>query len=126
VLRKLSHWLVVSALVFSIGAHWAVLQSVAWIGMAVSYAQHSSLSEALVKTFDGRHPCKLCKAVAEGKRSEQKQTPQKPINKLDLFCFHSAVAVKGPNPSRVTTDCAGAILAPSEPPPSPPPRHVPG
>ena len=125
-LRRFSHWLVVCALVFSIGAHWALLQSVAWIGMAVSYAHNSTLSEALVKTFDGQHPCKLCKAVEEGKKSERKQTPQKPINKLDLFCLPSSLALKGPPFLPIPTACASAIFAPGEPPPYPPPRQTSG
>ncbi len=40
-----------------------------WVGMAISYSQDSSsFSEALAKTFDGKHPCKLCKFVAEESR----------------------------------------------------------
>ena len=94
--------------------------------MAVSYAQNSTLSEALVKTFDGQHPCKLCKAVEEGKKSERKQTPEKPINKLDLFCLPSSMALRVPNFLPIPTACPGAIVAPGEPPPYPPPRPTPG
>ena len=125
VLRKLSHWLVVCALVFSIGAHWALLQTVAWVGMAVSYAHNSTLSEALLKTFDGQHPCKLCNAVAEGKKSEQKQTPQKPITKIDLFCLPSSLPLKRPSFLPVPVDCRAAIFARGERPPYPPPRQTP-
>ncbi|HEY2951339.1 MAG TPA: hypothetical protein VGK40_02085 [Verrucomicrobiae bacterium] len=57
------------ALVLAIGGHWAVLQTAAWVGMVISYSQDSPLKEAVVKTFDGRHPCKLCKAVQAGKTS---------------------------------------------------------
>lgn len=60
----------VAALVLSIGGHWAFLQSIAWVGMAVTYSKHASLCNALEKTFDGHHLCKLCKLVRAGQKAE--------------------------------------------------------
>ena len=57
-----------------LGAHWLLLQSVAWVGMVVSYSQSAPLTEAISMTFDGEHPCKLCIAVKEGKKAEKKQS----------------------------------------------------
>lgn len=54
------------------GLHWGLFQSVAWVGMVVSYSQEGTVGEALVKTFDGKHPCALCKAIAKGKQTEKK------------------------------------------------------
>jgi hypothetical protein len=74
------------ALVVSLGLHWAVLQTVAWTGMIVKNSRNSSFTEAVSKTFDGKHPCKLCKAIQQG-RAEEKQQQQKqvkPGSKLDL------------------------------------------
>lgn len=63
---------IVACLMVSIGAQWAVLQGVAWVGMAVSYSvQDGSITEGLSKTFDGAHPCPLCKAVKKGVKDEQ-------------------------------------------------------
>ena len=63
-MSRLSQTLVVAALVVSIGLHWAVLQSAAWVGMAVAYTvEKGSLSEGLSDTFDGDHPCPLCMVV---------------------------------------------------------------
>ncbi|MCX6921740.1 MAG: hypothetical protein NT154_00750 [Verrucomicrobia bacterium] len=62
----------VAALACSIGLHWGFLQSVAWVGMVVNYSQDGTFGEALAKTFDGKHPCALCKAIATGKKSERK------------------------------------------------------
>src|SRR6184192_2864605 len=70
---KFAQAFVVCALVFAIGAHWTLLQSIAWVGMAVSYTQNSTLKEALLKTFDGKHPCTLCKVVQQGKNAQKKQ-----------------------------------------------------
>lgn len=56
-----------------LGGHWLAIQSVAWVTMVVDYSQEASLGEALGKTFDGEHPCSLCKAVAEGRGEEQQR-----------------------------------------------------
>ena len=40
-------------LITMIGGHWALLQSVAWVGMAVRFSQDTTLADALRKTFDG-------------------------------------------------------------------------
>ena len=77
-MSRLSQILVVSALVLSIGLHWAVLQSAAWVGMAVAYSvEKGSLTEGLSDTFDGNHPCQLCKAVQQGQesKSQDNQAP---------------------------------------------------
>ena len=70
-MRRVSEFLLVATLSCSLGLHWAILQSAAWVGMAVSYSKSAPLKEALVKTFDGEHPCKLCKVVSAGKQSEK-------------------------------------------------------
>ena len=82
-MSRLSQILVVAALMVSIGLHWAVLQSAAWVGMAVAYSvEKGSLSEGLSDTFDGDHPCPLCKAVKQGQDSESKsQNDQAPTTK---------------------------------------------
>ena len=74
---KLGHTLIAFTLICAIGGHWAILQSVAWVGMVINYSQDSSLTVALQKTFDGEHPCKLCKVVRAGKKSEQKEASLK-------------------------------------------------
>lgn len=73
-------------LAFSLGLHWAALQLVAWTGMIVTYSRDASVAEAVSKTFDGEHPCKLCLAIKEGRAQEKKQEQQqtKPSSKLDL------------------------------------------
>src|SRR6266498_2521112 len=78
-------WLAAVTLTFALGVHWAVLQSVALMTMVAGYSQPAPLKEALVKTFDGKHPCSICKFVANGKKSEQKQETQKLLTKLDFL-----------------------------------------
>ena len=125
-LLRAAKYLLVLALSFSIGAHWAVLQSVAWVGMAVSYSQTEPLSEALTRTFDGQHPCRLCCLVAQGKKAEQRQAAQKAEYKLDLFCAARPL-VYVLQAAALNRSCADlAPLDRLEAPPSPPPRSVSG
>ena len=72
-LVRLARLLVVLMLATTLGAHWALLQTFAWTAMLADNLRSESLTEAVVKTFDGKHPCCLCKAVKEGRNSEQKK-----------------------------------------------------
>ncbi len=113
----------------SIGAQWVVLQSVAWIGMAVSYSvETGSLSDGLSMTFDGEHPCPLCCAIEVGTESEDEQ----PYNTVEVKVKQplddgrpSVVVVVPPAPllARIQAD---GVSAPRRgwPPPLPPPQSV--
>jgi hypothetical protein len=68
VFARLPKLAVITALAGSIGLHWGFFQSVAWVGMVINYSHDAPLPEALVKTFDGKHPCCLCKEIAKGKQ----------------------------------------------------------
>ncbi len=70
----------------SLGMHWALLKTVAWTSMVITYSQRGSLQEAISKTFDGKHPCALCNAIQKGRADEQKQDSQQlnPSVKLDV------------------------------------------
>lgn len=69
-------------LVLTLGLHWALLQTVAWTGMIVSYSRDASFSEAVSKTFGGQHPCCMCKVLKQA-RAEEKQQQQKQESKPD-------------------------------------------
>ena len=90
----------VLALVGMIGGHWALLQSAAWLGMAVNYSKHESVGVALEKTFDGKHPCKLCKLVRAGKASEKKHDLQKLEIKFDFLPVAGTCGLFPPRPFR--------------------------
>jgi hypothetical protein len=113
--------LVVFTLICAIGGHWAILQSVAWVGMVVSYSQNSTLQEALVKTFDGKHPCRVCKVVAKEKQAEQKQVLLKVETKLDFCLVHASAWLHAPPPFDVFPSESDSGKARFE---SPPRRHL--
>jgi hypothetical protein len=72
VFKRLGKIFLVFALVAMLGAHWALLQTVAWTTMLADNLCTHSVREAMTETFDGSHPCDLCKAIAAGKQSEKK------------------------------------------------------
>ena len=116
--------LVVFSLVVMVGRHWVILQSVAWVGMAFNFAQTTPLDVALKKTFDGKHRCSLCKAVDEGKQSEQKAGLLKLETKLELCLAPSAFLLDAPPPVAVPAGAAEIARPRGESPPTPPPRST--
>ena len=109
-------------LALTLGLHWTVLQSVAWVSMLVNYSAESSFAEAVVKTFDGKHRCQICVAVDEGKQSEREQQKLKSLDKADwLFTECAVVLIRpgftlAPVPGTLQLDSFGTS------PPTPPPR----
>ncbi len=119
-------WLAVVTLTFALGGHWAILQSVAWVTMVAGYAQSAPLKAALVKTFDGEHPCPICKFVANGKKAEQKQQTQKLLTKLDFFLASTPAGLLPPAPDALYFTLPPSAGARSDTPPTPPPRTLRG
>ena len=74
------------ALLAATGGHWMVLQSVAWSAMLVQYSRNANLVSAVEQTFDGKHPCPLCKKIAQGRHDEKKPEAQVVSGKLK-FCY---------------------------------------
>jgi hypothetical protein len=84
-LLHFSRWLVVGALFLAIGGHWALLQTVAWASMIVDYSRTEAITVAVEKTFDGQHPCAICKQIQKGRQSEKKHEAVQLIKKIELF-----------------------------------------
>ncbi len=118
--------MLVAALMISIGAQWAVLQSAAWIGMAVSYSlKAGSVSEGLSQTFDGKHPCKLCCLVKKGSDSEKKDPKQQDAKKkLELCLGESQFIALIPDMQDACTvsTASDRVILRATAPPVPPPR----
>jgi hypothetical protein len=122
VLRSIKQWLIVSLLVIVIGAHWAVLQSAAWAGMLVSYSRGATVQEAWTKTFDGQHPCKLCKIVKTGQASEKKSDRLKIETKFEFHHLTGTCGLFPPRPFRHFTPVLERADASAHAPLLPPPR----
>ena len=105
-----------------LGGHWAVLQSVAWVGMAIDYAKTESLGAALDKTFSGANPCELCQVVSRGVNEEKKRDAGKLLLKLEAVL---ADAVQAPPPHgtpRLYPSAKFPLPALRLAPPTPPPQ----
>jgi hypothetical protein len=74
-MSALRKWTVVLALIISVATPWSLLQSAAWFGMLVRYSQTVPLRDAVEMTFDGNHPCLLCKIVRQGMEDERERKP---------------------------------------------------
>lgn len=77
---RASQYLLIGTLLVSMGGHLALLQTVAWGNMLVEFSSKGSFSEAMDKTFDGEHPCHLCKVVKKSKSEGEK----KPLLKAEM------------------------------------------
>ena len=84
-MRRLGRILTVLAMALWLGGHWLVLQSIAWTTMAVGNSKVLPLRSALATTFDGKHPCQICKFVAQGKKSEQKKDAEQSAPKFEYL-----------------------------------------
>ena len=122
VFRKASRFIVILALLASVGGHWALLQSVAWTRMIIERTNEDSFATAVKTTLDGEHPCDMCKRITEGKQSEQQGEKVQVKVKLDMLCEVRLLAIVPPSqpmnfPSSPTEGTPRA-----ECPPVPPPR----
>lgn len=124
-MKTVARCLLVAALMTSIGLHWAVLQSAAWVGMAVAYSvERGSVVQGLSDTFDGEHPCPLCQAVSEGVKDgpgTDGPAPVKPAKELTLALVSIPVFIFSASPpvfwSTTSETAKGRGQAPLAPPP---------
>lgn len=109
-------------LVISTGIHWVALQTVAWAGMIVSYSEKAPLKTALAETFDGKHPCPLCKAIAAGKKSEKKGEFTAPTPKLEFPPAQENPVLIAPWDFQLLPQANFFADSLAQRPPTPPPR----
>jgi hypothetical protein len=124
VLTRLGKIFVVFALVLTTGAHWAALQTVAWTTMLADNLCNDSFSEAVSKTFDGEHPCCLCKAIAAAKKSEKKSAAIAPALKMEFPPLAEKIVLIAPPPLPVLPVQNFFARQLFQKPPTPPPRFV--
>jgi len=116
------------ALFFGSGAQWLVLQSVAWTNMLITYSQDAPLSEAIQKTFDGKHPCHLCEHIRDAEKETKKDDATtanslfKPFFAMKAGGLPSCLFVTPPHGERhaypsVACRFSSRITEPAAPPP---------
>jgi hypothetical protein len=122
VFARTGHFFLIIALLAATGLHWNVLQSLAWTAMLAENLHTTSLHQALEKTFDGHHPCSLCKLVSAGKAAEKKSDFTLQLKKLEYPPTTEKIVLHAP--ARFQWLSAPDAFAGSLPqrPPTPPPR----
>ena len=114
----------VIALVLTTGAHWAALQTVAWTTMlAANLSSQQSLSEAVSETFDGKHLCPLCRAIAAAKKAERKSEAVAPVLKMEFPPAPEKFTFLSPEPISAFSLAEFSADSSSSKPPVPPPRR---
>ena len=91
--------------------------------MLAENLRQDSVTEAFQKTFDGKHPCGLCKAVTEGRRSEKKAEFPAPLMKIEFVSERIAFVFSAPQDFEVLPERAFHSDNFSKQPPVPPPRN---
>ena len=119
---RLGNLVLVIALFAALGAHWAVLQSVAWTSMLADNLSSDSFSEALVKTFDGKHPCSLCKAIAKAKAGEKKSRFPNQFKRMEFTVERDAFVFAAPRDFYLLSQSIVLAGQLRHTPPTPPPR----
>jgi hypothetical protein len=124
VLFRLAQGILVLALILSIGAHWAVLQSAAWAGMIYNYSQQTTLSRAVTLTFSGDKPCSLCKVVEQGKAQEREREQEvvQSLKDIKLALCLEALTLRAPRVERFAPTLGDLRSIPPHAPDAPPPR----
>ncbi|HEX4140888.1 MAG TPA: hypothetical protein VHY09_11110 [Candidatus Methylacidiphilales bacterium] len=123
-MRRLTHWIILVAFIFSCGGQWAAFQVIAWGNMIREYSEMVPLAQAVQMTFSGQYPCAICKAIAERKSTEQ----QKEIvfAKYDKkYPLPVVVALAPPRIGDIVyLEPAFVFSSRVETPPTPPPRDA--
>lgn len=122
VLRRLGQLLMVVALLGAMGSHWLVLQSIAWTTMLADNLRVTSLPVALSRTFDGKHPCPLCRQIAAGKRAEGTTSFPLELKRFEFLPNSPRPVLPPAVTCRLLTPSTRSFKSFTSPPPTPPPR----
>lgn len=120
--RILSHALLIVAVLAATGSHWLLLQSVAWTGMFAHNLRNSSIAQAVNRTFNGQHPCSLCKQISQGKQAEKKNEFRTELKKLEGILDRQKIVLNTPPADRPALLSLTPLANQPQPPPVPPPR----
>ena len=105
-------------------APWACLQTVAWTTMLANNLRTHTVSESISQTFDGKHLCPLCKAIAAGKKSEKKNEFTMQMQRLEFPPVKENFVLIAPSQFHLfplVNSFADSLI---QKPPTPPPRGL--
>jgi hypothetical protein len=121
---RLGKFFLVISLVATLGAHWALLQTVAWTTMLADNLRTHSLSESVARTFDGKYPCPICKAIAAGKKSEKNNEFTLQMQKLEFPPVKESTVLFAPSDFQLLPQVNFFTESLTQKPLTPPPRGI--
>ena len=124
VFRKFGQMLMIVAVLSATGTHWVAFQSVAWTTMLAENLQKTSLASAIEHTFDGKHPCCLCKEIAKDKQSEKKSDLQTELKKIDFSHNRFEFVFCAPAHFYEVRTTSDAVISLTQAPALPPPKEL--
>ena len=119
--------LLLCAVLVANNLHLPLLQVTAWVGMLFSYSQDNSVATAIEMTFDGEHPCPMCKKIqkAEGGAAHRAQLSGTLAGPANEFTCPLALSARLPVPASSRPAYGASDLrcpaARADVPPTPPP-----
>ena len=90
----------------------------------MDYSRDAGLTVAVERTFDGQHPCGMCKAIEKTRGSEKKQEALVVVTKLDVFHQPNAELILPVTGFWQQAVVDSAPVVRSHPPSVPPPRNA--
>jgi hypothetical protein len=124
VVSRAGKFLVIVTLVLTTGLHWAALQTVAWTMMLADHMRTESVVAAMTHTFDGQHPCCLCKAIARAKKAEQEKQVAVQALRLEFVPFVENIFIPPTARHPFAHPINTYFPAANHPPLVPPPRRL--
>jgi hypothetical protein len=122
VLKRAGNIFLLIAMLAVTGGHWAVLQTVAWTTMLAGRMGTDSFATAVHDTFDGKHPCCMCRQIAAGKQSEKKAEFTQQFKPPEFLPAAPQFVFAAPSHFLVLTVAADFPKSVCRTPPTPPPR----
>ena len=112
----------VALLSFSLGLHWLVLQSVAWVHCGLDFENESPIAQVIQKTFDDRNACCLCKAFAQSQQAEDEKKGDSNFIKIQAVMHNCTTLVDLPKSTELSIAQKSSALHRRGDPQSPPPQ----
>ncbi len=118
--------LTIACAIYLSGAHWLILQGTAWTKMLVDRSQTMGFVAAAKTTFDGDHPCEICKVVSKGAKTEQAPAGVLPkgAKLFEVTVLHpseTALPIPVSEPFSYLPDSICSAPVRADAPPTPPP-----
>ena len=120
--QRLATTISVTVLAFTLGLHWVMLQSFAWVSMTISYTGEISIYAAVKKALDSETTCVLCRVVDASKKAEQDDPAIIVAQELEGLSPGLHPIISPPDTFYHEKGLLAALLSRANAPPTPPPQ----